>query len=126
MPIPNQTVARNALTAIMLYELSRLDSLPISTQAAIASELMANLQTLRMSSAYADESFHSSQASYYAAEKRRALDRRNQSTNQIGFAVASIMHCIFKSYEVEGFQNELINTTLNWIRKVVADAQLQS
>jgi hypothetical protein len=36
---------------------------------------------------------------------------------------ASIMHCIYKAYEVDGLQNELITTTLNWVRDCIAKSQ---
>lgn len=123
MPKLEKNTARNALTAIILYELSRLDSLPLPTQFLIASELTAAIQTLRMSQAYADNTFHESQAGHYSLLKREALDKRNQSVNQVSFAIASIMHCIHKAYEIDGLQNELISTTIDWVRKILVDSQ---
>lgn len=119
MPTSEKNVTKNALTAIVLYELSRLDTLPFATQSLIASELTAAIQTLRMSRAYADNAFHESQASYYASLKREALDKRKQTPNHAGFAIASIMHCIHKAYEIEGLQNQLIFTTIEWAKKIV-------
>jgi hypothetical protein len=111
-----RATARNTLTAIVLYELARLETLPLATQSLIASELTAAIQTLRMSQVHADEAFHESQAAYFASLKRNALDKRNQSANQVSFSLASIMHCIHKSYDIEGLQKELITSALKWVK----------
>jgi hypothetical protein len=116
MKVPERTTARNTLTAIVLYELARLETLPLATQSLIASKLTAAIQTLRMSQAHADEAFHESQASYFASLKRSALDNRNQTANQVSFSLASIMHCVHKAFEIEGLQKELITSVLNWVK----------
>ncbi len=51
------------------------------------------------------------------------LEQKNQSDNQVRFAIASIMHCVHKGYEVEGLQNELIRSTINWVRECIAKTQ---
>ena len=55
MPTLEQTRTKNTLTAILLYEISRLEQLPIAMQIRIASELTAAFQTLRMSQAHTDQ-----------------------------------------------------------------------
>ena len=123
MPTPEQTRTRNTLSAILLYELSRLDQLPLTVKVMIASELTATIQTLRMSQVHADQGFHQNQAAHFSEVKRNTLERKNQSESQVRFAIASIMHCIHKGYEVEGLQNELIASTITWVRESVAKTQ---
>ena len=118
-----QSKTKNALTAIHSYELSRLEQLPLATVIAISSELTAAIQTLRISKEHADEPFHQNQAAYYSSLKRTTLESKNQVDHQIGYAIASIMHCIYKAYEVDGLQNELIATTFNWVRNSIAKSQ---
>lgn len=121
MPTSEKTVTKNALTAIVLYELSRLDTLPPATQSLVASELTVAITTLRMSQQYADEAFHESQAAYYSAQKREVLEQRNQQDNQVSFAIASIMHCVHKAHAIDGLQNEIITSTIEWVRKTVTN-----
>jgi hypothetical protein len=123
MPTPEQTRTRNTLSAILLYELSRLDQLPLTVKVMIASELTATIQTLRMSQVHADQGFHQNQAAHFSEVKRNTLERKNQSESQVQFAIASIMHCIHKGYEVEGLKNELIASTITWVRESVAKTQ---
>ena len=123
MPTPEQTRTRNTLTAILFYELSRLDQLPLTVKVMIASELTATIQTLRMSQVHADQGFHQNQAAHFSEVKRNTLERKKQSESQVRFAIASIMHCIHKGYEVEGLQNELIASTITWVRESVAKTQ---
>jgi hypothetical protein len=123
MPTPEQTRTRNTLTAILLYELSRLDQLPLTVTVMIASELTATIQTLRMSQVHADQGFHQNQAAHFSEVKRNTLERKNQSESQVRFAIASIMHCIHKGNEVEGLQNELIASTMTWVRESVTRTQ---
>jgi hypothetical protein len=123
MPSLEQSKTKNALTAIHSYELSRLEQLPIATVIAISSDLTAAIQTLRISKEYADETFHQNQAAYYSSLKRTTLESKNQVDHQIVYAIASIMHCIYKAYEVDNLQNELITTTLNWVRDSIAKTQ---
>ncbi len=123
MPTPEQTRTRNTLTAILLYELSRLDQLPLTVTVMIASELTATIQTLRMSQVHADQGFHQNQAAHFSEVKRNTLERKNQSESQVRFAIASIMHCIHKGYEVDGLQNELIAATMTWVRESVTRTQ---
>ena len=123
MPSLEQSKTKNALTAIHSYELSRLEQLPIATVIAISSDLTAAIQTLRISKEYADETFHQNQAAYYSSLKRTTLENKNQVDHQICYAIASIMHCIYKAYEVDGLQNELITTTLNWVRDSITKTQ---
>jgi hypothetical protein len=123
MPSLEQSKTKNALTAIHSYELSRLEQLPLATMIAISSELTAAIQTLRISKEHADEPFHQNQAAYYSSFKRTTLERRNHVDHQISYATASIMHCIYKAYEVDGLQNELITTTFNWVRNSIAKSQ---
>jgi hypothetical protein len=120
MPSLEQSKTKNALTAIHSYELSRLEQLPLATVIAISSELTAAIQTLRISKEYADETFHQNQAAYYSSLKKTTLERKNQADSQVRYAIASIMHCIYKAYEVDGLQNDLITTTLNWVRDSIA------
>ena len=101
----------------------QLYQLPIATQILIASELTATVQTLRMSQVHADQEFHKNQAAHFSEVKRNTLERKNQSESQVRFAIASIMHCIHKGYEVEGLQNELIASTMIWVRESVAKMQ---
>ena len=123
MPSLEQSKTKNALTAIHSYELSRLEQLPLATVIAISSELTAAIQTLRISKEYADETFHQNQAAYYSSLKKTTLESKNQVDHQISYAIASIMHCIYKAYEVDGLQNELIATTFNWVRDSIAKSQ---
>ena len=123
MPTTEQTRTKNVLSAILLYELSRLDQLPLTVKVMIASELTATIQTLRMSQVHADQEFHQNQAAYYSSVKRNTLEQKNFSESQVQFAIASIMHCIHKRYEVEGLQNELIASTITWVRESVAKTQ---
>jgi hypothetical protein len=123
MPTPEQARTRNTLTAILFYELSRLDQLPLTVKVMIASELTATIQTLRMSQVHADQGFHQNQAAHFSEVKRNTLERKNQSESQVQFAIASIMHCIHKGYEVDGLQNELIASTMTWVRESVAKIQ---
>jgi len=123
MPSLEQSKTKNALTAIHSYELSRLEQLPLATVIAISSELTVAIQTLRISKEHADEPFHQNQAAYYSSLKRTTLERRNHVDQQISYAIASIMHCIYKAYEVDGLQNELIATTFNWVRNSIAKSQ---
>ena len=123
MPTLEQTRIKNTLTAILLYEISRLEQLPIAMQIRIASELTAAFQTLRMSQAHTDQAVNQNQAAYFSAVKRDMLEQKNQSDNQVRFAIASIMHCVHKGYEVEGLQNELIGSTINWVRECIAKTQ---
>jgi len=123
MPSLEQSKTKNALTAIHSYELSRLEQLPLATVIAISSELTAAIQTLRISKEYADETFHQNQAAYYSSLKRTTLESKNQVDHQIGYAIASIMHCIYKAYEVDNLQNELIATTFNWVRNSIAKSR---
>ena len=123
MPTLEQTRIKNTLTAILLYEISRLEQLPIAMQIRIASELTASFQTLRMSQAHTDQAVNQNQAAYFSAVKRDMLEQKNQSDNQVRFAIASIMHCVHKGYEVEGLQNELIRSTINWVRECIAKTQ---
>lgn len=123
MPTLEQTRTKNTLTAILLYEISRLEQLPIAMQIRIASELTAAFQTLSMSQAHTDQAVNQNQAAYFSAVKRDMLEQKNQSDNQVRFAIASIMHCVHKGYEVEGLQNELIRSTINWVRECIAKTQ---
>ena len=123
MPTLEQTRTKNTLTAILLYEISRLEQLPIAMQIRISSELTAAFQTLRMSQAHTDQAVNQNQAAYFSAVKRDMLEQKNQSDNQVRFAIASIMHCVHKGYEVEGLQNELIRSTINWVRECIAKTQ---
>ena len=123
MPSLEQSKTKNALTAIHSYELSRLEQLPLTTVIAISFELTAAIQTLRISKEYADQTFHQNQAAYYSSLKRTTLESKKQVDHQIGYAIASIMHCIYKAYEVDGLQNELITTTLNWVRDSITKTQ---
>ncbi len=123
MPSVEHTRTRNTLSAILLYELSRLDQLPMATQILIAAELTAVFQTLRMSQVHADHQFHQNQATHFSLIKRNTLEQKNQSESQVRFAIASIMHCVHKGYEVEGLQNELIASTMMWVRESVAKMQ---
>lgn len=123
MPTLEQTRIKNTLTAILLYEISRLEQLPIAMQIRISSELTAAFQTLRMSQAHTDQAVNQNQAAYFSAVKRDMLEQKNQSDNQVRFAIASIMHCVHKGYEVEGLQNELIRSTINWVRECIAKTQ---
>ena len=123
MPTLEQTRIKNTLTAILLYEISRLEQLPIAMQIRISSELTAAFQTLRMSQAHTDQAVNQNQAAYFSAVKRDMLEQKNQSDNQVRFAIASIMHCFHKGYEVEGLQNELIGSTINWVRECIAKTQ---
>ena len=123
MPTLEQTRTKNTLTAILLYEISRLEQLPIAKQIRISSELTAAFQTLRMSQAHTDQAVNQNQAAYFSAVKRDMLEQKNQSDNQVRFAIASIMHCVHKGYEVEGLQNELIRSTINWVRECIAKTQ---
>ena len=123
MPSLEQTKTKSSLTAIHSYELSRLELLPLATMIAISSELTAAIHTLRISKEYADETFHRNQAAYYSNLKITTLERTNQVDSQVRYAIASIMHCIYKAYEVDGLQNELITTTLNWVRDSIAKTQ---
>ncbi len=116
-----KATTKNALTAIVLYELSRLETLPFELQLEAATGLISAIQTLRMSQTHANASFHESQAAYYASQKRDALDKRIQAANQVEYTIASVMHSIYKAYEIEGLQNELIATTINWTRKTVSN-----
>ena len=118
-----QTKTKSSLTAIHSYELSRLELLPLATIIAISSELTAAIQTLRISKQHADETFHRNQAAYYSTLKKTTLERKNQVDSQVRYAIASIMHCIYKAYEVDGLQNELIATTFNWVRDSIAKSQ---
>ena len=123
MPSLEQSKTKNALTAIHSYELSRLEQLPLATVIAISSELTVAIQTLRISKEHADEPFHQNQAAYYSSLKRTTLERRNHVDQQISYSIASIMHYIYKAYEVDGLQNELIATTFNWVRDSSAKSQ---
>lgn len=123
MPTLEKTRTKNTLTAILLYEISRLEQLPIAMQIRIASELTAAFQTLSMSQAHTDQAVNQNQAAYFSAVKRDMLEQKNQSDNQVRFAIASIMHCVHKGYEVEGLQNELIRSTINWVRECIAKTQ---
>ena len=123
MPTLEQTRTKNTLTAILLYEISRLEQLPIAMQIRISSELTAAFQTLRMSQAHTDQAVNQNQAAYFSAVKRDMLEQKNQSDNQVSFAIASIMHCIHKGNEVEGLQNELIASTMTWVRESVTRTQ---
>ena len=123
MPTLEQTRTKNTLTAILLYEISRLEQLPIAMQIRIASELTASFQTLRMSQAHTDQAVNQNQAAYFSAVKRDMLEQKNQSDNQVRSAIASIMQCVHKGYEVEGLQNELIRSTINWVRECIAKTQ---
>ncbi len=114
---------RNTLTAILLYELSRLEQLSIQMQLLIASELTAKIQNLRMSKEHTEQDFHREQAAYFSLVKRNTLEQKNQSESQVGFAVASIMYCSHKGFEVEGLQNELIASVIDWKRACVAKTQ---
>lgn len=114
---------RNTLSAILLYELSRLEQLSIQTQMLIASDLTVKIQNLRMSRAHPQQDFHRDQAAYFSLVKRNTLEQKNQSESQVGFAVASIMYCIHKSFEVEGLQNELIASVIDWKRACIAKTQ---
>jgi hypothetical protein len=78
---------------------------------------------LRNSKEYADETFHRNQTAYYSNLKITTLERINQVDSQVRYAIASIMHCIYKANEVDGLQNELIATTLNWVRDCIAKSQ---
>jgi hypothetical protein len=115
---------KNSLSAILSYELSHLDLLTTVTKVRIASELTAAIQTLRMSQSHADSAFHQSQAAHYSFLKRDTLEQKNQSVNQVSFSVASIMYCIYKAHQVDGLQNELIVSTLNWVRDSIAKTQI--
>jgi hypothetical protein len=123
MPTLEQTRTKNTLSAILLYEISRLEQLPIAMQIRIASELTAAFQNLHMSQSHADQAVNQNQAAYFSAVKRDMLEQKNQSDNQVRFAIASIMHCVHKGYEVEGLQNELIRSTINWVRECIAKTQ---
>ena len=123
MPTLEQTRTKNTLSAILLYEISRLEQLPIAMQIRIASELTAAFQNLHMSQSHADQAVNQNQAAYFSALKRDMLEQKNQSDNQVRFAIASIMHCVHKGYEVEGLQNELIRSTINWVRECIAKTQ---
>jgi hypothetical protein len=114
---------RNTLTAILLYELSRIEQLPIQTQMLIASDLTAKIQNLRMSKAQSEQDFHRDQAAYFSLVKRNTLEQKNQLESQVSFAVASIMHCIHKGFEVEGLLNELITSVIDWKRACIAKTQ---
>ena len=123
MPSIEHTRKRNTLSAILLYELSRLDQLPMATQILIVAELTAAIQTLRMSQAHTDQDFHQNQATHFSLIKRNTLEQKNQSESQVRFAIASIMHCIHKGYEVDGLQNELIVSVMSWVRETIAKTQ---
>jgi hypothetical protein len=114
---------KNTLSAILLYELSRLELLTTATKVRIASKLTVAIQTLRMSQAHADHAFHQNQAAHYSVIKRAELENKNQLESQIRFSVASIMHCVYLAYAVDGLQNELIASTLNWVRDSIAKTQ---
>jgi hypothetical protein len=114
----------NSLSAIHSYELSRLEQLPLATVIAIASELTAALQTLRISKENSDKISHQNQAAYYLNLKMISLERKNQVGKQVSYGIASIMHCIYKADEIDGLQNNLITTTLNWVRDSIAKSQI--
>jgi hypothetical protein len=114
---------KNTLSAILLYELSRLELLPTSTKVQIASQLTVAIQTLRMSQAHADHAFNQNQAAHYSEIKRAELVNKSQSESQIRFSVASIMHCVCLGYDVDGLQNELIASALNWTKDSILKAQ---
>jgi hypothetical protein len=114
---------KNTLSAILLYELSRLELLPTSTKVQIASQVTVAIQTLRMSQAHADHAFNQNQAAHYSEIKRAELVNKSQSESQIRFSVASIMHCVCLGYDVDGLQNELIASALNWTKDSILKAQ---
>ncbi len=119
----NKQEQKSSVNAVFLYELSRLEQLPISVAVKVASELTVAIQTLRISKEYADLAFHQNQANHYAILKRDMLGKLGSQENQVRFAVASIMCCIFKAYEYDGLQNELIASTLSWVKENIARAQ---
>ncbi len=119
----NKQEQRNSLNAVFLYELSRIEQLPIDIAVKVASELTVAIQTLRISKEYADLAFHQNQATHYAILKRDMLGKLSSQENQVRFASASIMHCIYKAFEFDGLQNEFIALTLNWVQISVAKVQ---
>jgi hypothetical protein len=76
-----------------------------------------------MSQAHADDAFNQNQAAHYSEIKRAELVNKNQSESQIRFSVASIMHCVCLGYDVDGLQNELIASALNWTKDSILKAQ---
>ena len=119
----NKQEQKSSVNAVFLYELSRLEQLPISVAVKVASELTVAIQTLRISKAYADLAFHQNLATHYAILKRDMLGKLSSHENQVRFASASIMHCIYKAFEFDGLQNEFIALILNWVRISIAKMQ---
>ena len=114
---------RNTLSAILMYELSRLEALPMAARVQIATELTAAIQALRISQANTNGDSYQDQAAHYSGVKRATFQQKNQSENQVRFAIASVMYCRHEAYVIDGLQNELIVSTLNWVRDSITKVQ---
>lgn len=108
-------MTKNALTAILSYELSRLDNLSTADQLLAAAELSAAIQTMKIASR-TDGDFFKNQANYYTSLKREALSSGVTDTRQVKFIVAGTMECICKADAIDGLQDDLLVSVKTWIR----------
>ncbi len=110
-----KSVSKNALTAILLYELSQLENLSATDQMRAASELSAAIQTIKIASK-SDQSFFKNQVSFYKSVKDELSTSGSSNTRITKFIVAGVMECICKSAEIDGLQDALITSVKHWIR----------
>jgi hypothetical protein len=110
-----KSISKNALTAILLYELSQLENLSTTDQMLAASELSAAIQTIKMASK-SDQSFYKNQTNFYKSVKDELSASGLSNTRSTKFIVAGIMECICKSSEIDGLQDVLVISVKNWIR----------
>lgn len=110
-----KSVSKNALTAILLYELSQLENLSATDQMRAASELSAAIQTIKIASK-SDQSFFKNQVSFYKSVKDELSTSGSSNTRTTKFIVAGVMECICKSAEIDGLQDTLITSVKHWIR----------
>lgn len=111
----DQSMKKNALTAILSYELSRLESLPTSDQILAAAELSAAIQMLKIGSK-SDTAFSKNKMLYYSSIKKAAIASNYPNTREVDFIFACIMECICKSNDVESLHDVLIASVKAWIK----------
>ena len=110
-----KSISKNALTAILLYELSQLENLSTTDQMLAASQLSAAIQTIKIASK-SDQSFYKNQTNFYKSVKDELSASGLSNTRSTKFIVAGIMECICKSSEIDGLQDVLVISVKNWIR----------
>jgi len=115
MQPPDKSISKNALTAVLSYELMRLENLSMNEQMLAASELSTTIQTIKIGPK-SDQDFFEHQAKFYKSVKSELIARGSFHARTTKSIVASIMECVCKAATIDGLQDVLITSVKNWIR----------